>query len=88
MAELDSIFTESGQRTPFPDIDMPEMKGLEMMLELTKEFWDVKVIASSGSAEGPQTLNMAKLVGARQMFQKPFDMKQLLSSVHYDLGTV
>ena len=34
------------------DIVMPEMDGLEMMLELTRNFLNVKVIAISGGLEG------------------------------------
>jgi len=65
---------------------MPEMNGLEMMLELTRSFPDVKVIAMSGGLEREGGLNAAKLLGARQTFQKPFDMEKFLSVVRYDLA--
>lgn len=67
------------------DIDMPEMNGLDLMLELTHHFMNVKVIAISGGLEGSRDLNVAKLLGARQTFQKPFEMKALLRAVQYDL---
>jgi CheY-like chemotaxis protein len=67
------------------DIDMPEMNGLEMMLELTKNFLDVKVIAISGCAESRGVLQLAKLLGARQTLQKPLDVNKLLAMVRYDL---
>ena len=36
--------------------------------------------------EGEGDLTAAKLLGARQTFQKPLDMKELLSAVRYDLA--
>jgi two-component system, response regulator, stage 0 sporulation protein F len=68
------------------DIVMPEMDGLEMMLELTRNFLNVKVIAISGGLEGEVPLHVAKLLGARRTFQKPLDMETLLSAVRYELG--
>ncbi len=68
------------------DIVMPEMDGLELMLELTRSFLNVKVIAMSGGHESEESLNVAKLLGARQTFQKPLDMDKLLSAVRYELA--
>jgi len=67
------------------DILMPEMNGLDMILELTREFLDAKVIAISGSGEGKNTLDHAKLLGARRTFRKPFSLPQLLDAVRYEL---
>jgi two-component system response regulator (stage 0 sporulation protein F) len=67
------------------DILMPELNGLDMLLELTREFLHAKVIAISGAGEGKKFLDVAKLLGARQTFQKPFSMPQLLSAVRYEL---
>ena len=80
-----ALYREQSADLIITDIAMPEMNGLEMMLELTKNFLDVKVIAISGGPEDENGLNKAKLLGARQAFQKPFDMKSLLSAVQYDL---
>ena len=68
------------------DILMPEMNGLEMMLELTRSFLNVKVIAMSGGLEREGGLNAAKLLGARQTLQKPLDIRELLDAVRYDLA--
>jgi two-component system response regulator (stage 0 sporulation protein F) len=68
------------------DILMPEMNGLDMLLELTREFLDAKVIAISGAGGEENALDVAALLGARQTFQKPFDMPQLLGAVRYELG--
>lgn len=79
------LFRERAADLVITDIAMPEMNGLELMLELTRNFLNVKVIAISGGSEGENGPNKAKLLGARQTFQKPFDMKTLLSAVQYDL---
>lgn len=68
------------------DIVMPEMNGLDLILELTRSFLNVKVIAISGSLESAGRLNVAKLLGARQTFLKPLDLKQVLSAVQYELA--
>ncbi|MFO0700001.1 MAG: response regulator [Nitrospira sp.] len=68
------------------DIRMPEMNGLELILALTREFLDAKVIAISGEADANDTLSTAKLLGARHILRKPFRLKTLLSSVRYELA--
>jgi two-component system, response regulator, stage 0 sporulation protein F len=67
------------------DILMPEMNGLDMLLELTREFLHAKVIAISGAGGKDHVLDVAKLLGARQTFQKPFEMPRLLGAVRYEL---
>jgi two-component system response regulator (stage 0 sporulation protein F) len=68
------------------DILMPELNGLDMLLELTREFLHAKVIAISGAVEEKNVLDVAKLLGARQTFQKPFSVPKLLSAVQYELA--
>jgi DNA-binding NtrC family response regulator len=67
------------------DIVMPELNGLDMLLELTREFLYAKVIAISGAGEEKNVLDVAKLLGARQTFQKPFSIPHLLGAVRYEL---
>ena len=67
------------------DILMPELNGLDMLLELTREFLRAKVIAISGAGEEKNVLDVAKLLGARQTFQKPFSVSKLLGAVRYEL---
>jgi len=67
------------------DIAMPELNGLDMLLELTRQFLYVKVIAISGVGGEQNVLDVAKLLGARWTFQKPFNMPQLLDAVRYEL---
>lgn len=59
--------------------------GLDMMLELTRQFLHAKVIAISGVGGEANALDVAKLLGARRTFQKPFTMQQLLNAVRYEL---
>ena len=67
------------------DIVMPELNGLDMLLELTREFLHAKVIAISGAGGEKNVLDVAKLLGARQTFQKPFSLPLLLGAVRYEL---
>jgi DNA-binding response OmpR family regulator len=67
------------------DIRMPEMSGLDMILELTREFLNAKVIAISGEQGEEHVLSVAKLLGARQTLHKPFSMEQLLNAVRYEI---
>jgi two-component system response regulator (stage 0 sporulation protein F) len=67
------------------DILMPEMNGLDLILELTRAFLNVKVIAISGAQEVENTLDAAKLLGVRHTLHKPFNIKALLKAVQYEL---
>lgn len=67
------------------DILMPELNGLDMILELTRQFLHAKVIAVSGEGGEDNVLDVAKLFGARQTFHKPFSLTQLLDAVRYEL---
>src|SRR5437899_2350927 len=68
------------------DISMPELNGLDMMLELTREFLHAKVIAISGVGGETNVLDAAKLLGARRTFKKPFSMPKLLDAIRYELA--
>ena len=63
------------------DIVMPELNGLDMLLELTREFIHAKVIAISGAGGEKNVLDVGKLLGARQTFQKLFSLPHLLGAV-------
>lgn len=80
------LYRERSADLIITDVVMPEMNGLELLLELTRTFLNVKVIAISGGLESEGTLHVAKLLGARQTFQKPLDMEEILSAVRYDLA--
>ena len=65
------------------DILMPEQDGLELMTALRSENNETPIIATSGGEKidlgvCPHT---AKLMGAKRIFEKPFDNKEFLSAV-------
>ena len=49
---------------------------VDVLLDLTREFLQAKVIAISGAGGEQNVLDVAKLLGARQTFQKPFSVPQ------------
>ena len=65
------------------DIIMPEMEGIEVIIELRKQYPDVKIIAMSGGGrmEPEGYLYMAKRIGADRVFSKPFLPEELLEAV-------
>jgi len=67
------------------DIGMPELNGLDMMLALTRQFLDTKVNAISGVGGETNVLDVAKLLGARRTFHKPFSIPQLIEAVRHEL---
>jgi two-component system response regulator (stage 0 sporulation protein F) len=67
------------------DLLMPELNGLDMILELTREFLHAKVIAISGGGGEQNMVDVEKLLGVRRTLQKPFSMTLLLDAVRYEL---
>src|SRR6188472_2889670 len=68
------------------DILMPGTDGLEATLQLTREYLDAKIIAMTGAQGDRNFLDVAKLFGAHQAFEKPFDLKAMLSAVEAELA--
>jgi two-component system response regulator (stage 0 sporulation protein F) len=67
------------------DLLMPELNGLDTIIELTRQCLDVKVIAITGLGDDESMVNTAKLLGARQTLCKPFEIQELLGTVRYEL---
>ncbi|MFC1885957.1 response regulator [Thermodesulfobacteriota bacterium] len=65
------------------DIIMPEKEGVETIMELKRNFPEVKIIAVSGGGQiGPRDyLEMAKKLGADRTFSKPLLRVELLDAV-------
>jgi len=65
------------------DLYMPEKEGLETIMDLRREFPDVKVIAISGghSFDTGHGLTVAKKLGARYAFEKPVSWDEMLDAV-------
>lgn len=70
------------------DIIMPEKEGIETIIELKRDFPDVKIIAISGGGEidAETYLSMAKKLGARYTFAKPVAREELLKAIRRLLG--
>jgi two-component system response regulator (stage 0 sporulation protein F) len=68
------------------DLLMPEMNGLELMVELKRSAPHVKIIAISGSLKGEGGLLAAKRLGAHHTFQKPFELTAVLEAVRDELA--
>jgi len=68
------------------DILMPGTDGLEATLQLTRECPDAKVIAMTGAQGDRNFLDVAKLFGARRVFEKPFDMDKMVEAVTEELA--
>ena len=64
------------------DIVMPEKEGIEMMIDLRKDFPDVKIFAISGAGKEPgEFLELARHLGAMQTFIKPIEKKTLIDAI-------
>lgn len=70
------------------DIVMPNKEGLETIMELRKEFPEVKIVAMSGGTRGMviSFLPAAKKLGADYTLPKPFDLAEMLAIVDDALG--
>ena len=66
------------------DLIMPEQEGLETISRLKKEYTGIKIIAISGGGRiGPEAYLPAALeLGADKVFSKPFDVQEVVASVH------
>ncbi|MDB4444242.1 response regulator [bacterium] len=70
------------------DIIMPEKEGVETIIELTRDFPDVNIIAISGGGRVPaeEYLRMVKKLGAKHTLVKPFIREKLLEAVKDLIG--
>jgi two-component system response regulator (stage 0 sporulation protein F) len=68
------------------DLVMPEMNGFDFISELTRSTVQVKVIAMTGDSDAIIRLATTKLLGARQILRKPFELDTLLDMVRHELA--
>lgn len=68
------------------DLVMPVMNGFDVISQLTRDAVQVKVIAMTGDADAINRLAAAKLLEARQVLRKPFDLDTLLDMVQHALA--
>ncbi len=83
------LFREKPADLVLTDIVMPEKEGLETIMELKKEFSQVRIIAISGGGKATTSftcLHLAKMLGADQALTKPIPRTKLLETVKAVLG--
>lgn len=70
------------------DILMPEKEGIETILDIRRQYGDIKIIAMSGGGRVGDTavLTVAEKLGADRVIAKPFSRDQLMSAVNALLG--
>ena len=75
------------ERNPFDivitDLLMPEMDGVELIMEMRLRYPDQNVIAISGGGriDADTYLKMAKLIKVKHTFQKPVRADELLKAI-------
>ena len=82
------LYRENPTDLVITDIIMPEKEGIEIIIELKRDYPDVKIIAISGGGRiNPEDyLDIAKKLGANRIFAKPVERKELLNAVRELLG--
>jgi len=82
------LYRENPADLIITDIIMPEKEGIETIIELKRNFPDVKIIAISGGGRiTPEGyLSMAKRLGANRTFEKPVERDELLAAVRELIG--
>jgi CheY-like chemotaxis protein len=82
------LFKEERADLIICDLIMPEKEGIETIMELRRDFPEVKIIAMSGGGRGgaDQYLSSAKSLGANAALIKPFERETLLAVVSELLG--
>ncbi len=71
------------------DLLMPVKEGIETIIEVRRDFPNIKIIAISGGSRlvPEHFLNVASTIGANRVFEKPFDRRELLQAVEDLLAT-
>lgn len=66
------------------DLIMPEMEGLEVIMELKQKIPNVKILAVSGGGRNDpgSYLELATALGANGALTKPFSMEMLIKTVN------
>ena len=77
------LYREAPTDLIITDLIMPEKEGVETIMELKRDFPDVKIIAISGGGRvGPENyLRIAKKLGAMHTFTKPVQRQDMIKAV-------
>jgi YesN/AraC family two-component response regulator len=78
------IFRNDQADLVLTDMIMPVKDGIKTIMELEKEFPDIKIIAISGGGviEAGRYLNLAEHIGVKQTLTKPVTKEQLINAVN------
>lgn len=70
------------------DLIMPNKEGIGTIIELRTDYPNVKIIAVSGGGRlvPNNFLDIAEKLGAHKTLTKPFERKELISSIHELIG--
>ncbi len=77
------LYREAPTDLIITDIIMPEKEGIETIMELKRDFPDVKIIAISGGGRigAKECLHLAKKLGAQRTFTKPVPRQDMIKAV-------
>ena len=77
------LYRETPTDLIITDVIMPEKEGIETIIELKRDFPDIKIIAISGGGQiAPETcLHLAKKLGAQRTFTKPVPRQDMIKAV-------
>jgi len=78
-----SQYSENRAEVVITDMIMPEKEGIETIKELMELNPEVKIIAMSGGGRvmPGDNMHLARQMGVRYAFKKPFDFDELLRAV-------
>jgi YesN/AraC family two-component response regulator len=76
------LYRENPTDLIITDIIMPDKEGIETIIELQRDFPDVKIIAISGGGHNDphQYLYIARMLGVQKTFTKPIAREELLKA--------
>ena len=82
-----TLFNEKPFDLVITDLIMPQKEGIEVINELRTDYPDVPIIAISGGGQNApgHYLEVAKILGANAIFEKPIERKKILNAVKKSL---
>jgi len=86
--QANSLYLEHQPALVITDVIMPEKEGIETIMELKREFNDIKIIAISGGGRtnAMDNLRSARLLGADKTLEKPFENVDILNIITELIG--
>lgn len=82
------LWRDTGSDLVITDLHMPEKDGIEMIIELLSHSPGIRIIAMSGGGQTSRLdlLGNATLLGAVHTIEKPFTLKEMMSTVRRALA--